>query len=177
SHLRKRRYPRAVSHAAPARRQTAGTRLFFHGRSRRGRTGGNRRLDRHRRPRRPMTDFWRSCGHQLLDRDEGGGLRVSDEFLKAYLARPELVPPPDACAAERELHEALFADPRRPVDTSDIAVIADADARENWQLLITFRDRLLNHKTLEAAYVDLCRKGFSGTPPLFINQLVHAILR
>ena len=124
-----------------------------------------------------MTDFWLSCGHHLLDREEGGGLGISDQFLKAYLARPELVPPPDACAAERELHEALFADPRRPVDTSDIAVIADADARENWQLLITFRDRLLNHKTLEAAYVDLCRKGFSGTPPLFINQLVHAILR
>src|SRR5574337_570324 len=47
-----------------------------------------------------MKDFWLSCGHHLLDRDEGGGLVVTDEFLKAYLARPELSPPPDACAAE-----------------------------------------------------------------------------
>ena len=43
-----------------------------------------------------MRDFWLSCGHHLLDRDEGGGLVVTDEFLKAYLARPELAPPADA---------------------------------------------------------------------------------
>ena len=40
-----------------------------------------------------MKDFWLSCGHHLLDRDAGGGLVVTDEFLKAYLARPELTPP------------------------------------------------------------------------------------
>ena len=124
-----------------------------------------------------MTDFWLSCGHHLLDREEGGGLAVTDEFLKVYLARPELVPPADACAGERALHGALLADPRRNIAASDIATIGDADARENWQLLVNFRDRLLRHKTLEAAYVALCRNGFSGTPPLFINQLVHAILR
>src|SRR6185437_9382606 len=39
------------------------------------------------------------------------------------------------------------------------------------------RDRLLRHKTLEAAYSDLARNGFSATPPLFVNQLVHVILR
>ena len=37
-----------------------------------------------------MKDFWLSCGHHLLDRDAGGGLVVTDEFLKVYLARPEL---------------------------------------------------------------------------------------
>ena len=56
-----------------------------------------------------MHDFWLSCGHHLLDRDEGGGLVVTDEFLKAYLARPELAPPADACIAERTLHAALLA--------------------------------------------------------------------
>ena len=64
-----------------------------------------------------------------------------------------------------------------PVSASDIAAIADADARENWQMLIAFRDHLLRHKTLEAAYVDLVRQGLSKTPPLFVNQLVHVILR
>lgn len=39
------------------------------------------------------------------------------------------------------------------------------------------RDHLLGHKTLEAAYADLIRRGVGNTPPLFINQLVHAILR
>jgi hypothetical protein len=124
-----------------------------------------------------MNDFWLSCGHHLLDRDEGGGLAVSDDFLKVYLARPELVPPPEACAVERMLHAALLSRPRMPVSESDIAAIADADARENWHLLIAFRDHLLRHKTLEAAYVDLVRRGVGNIPPLFVNQLVHVILR
>lgn len=122
-------------------------------------------------------DFWLSCGHHLLDRDAGGGLVATDEFLKAYLARPELAPPPDACVVEQTLHAALLADPRRPIAGDDIAAIADADARENWALMLAFRDLLLAHPTLEAAYLALMRAGPGRTPPLFIDQLVHAILR
>ena len=124
-----------------------------------------------------MSDFWLSCGHHLLDRDEGGGLVLTDEFLKAYFARPELAPPPEACTVERTLHAALLADPRRPVMPDDIAAMADADARENWRLIIAFRNRLLQHKTLEGAYVAMVREGLGGTPPIFLNQLVHVILR
>ena len=124
-----------------------------------------------------MTDFWLSCGHHFLDRDESGGYVVTDDFLKVYLARPELIPPPDACPAERNLYASFLADPRRPVAASDITTILDSDARENWRMLIAFRDHLLRHKTLEAAYLDLIRRGVGETPPLFINQLVHAILR
>ena len=124
-----------------------------------------------------MKDFWLSCGHHLLDRDEGGGLLVTDEFLKAYLARPELAPPPEACMVERTLHAALLADPRRRVDACEIAAIADADARENWDVMMAFRDHLVGNKTVEAAYLDLVRRGVGKTPPLFINQLVHVILR
>lgn len=124
-----------------------------------------------------MNDFWISSGHHLLDRDQGGGLSVTDEFLKLYLARPELLPPPGACAVERTLHAALLADPRLPVAKSDIAAISDPDARENWQFLVDFRDLLLRHKTLEAAYAELARNGIGNIPPLFINQLVHVILR
>jgi hypothetical protein len=124
-----------------------------------------------------MKDFWLSCGHHLLDRDDGGGLLVTDEFLKAYLARPELAPPPDACIAERTLHAALLLNPRRPVAAAEIAKIADADARENWALMVAFRDRLVGHRTVEAAYLDLVRRGVGETPLLFLNQLVHVILR
>ncbi|MGH6798485.1 MAG: DUF6352 family protein, partial [Roseiarcus sp.] len=100
-----------------------------------------------------MRDFWLSCGHHLTDRAVGGGLLVTDEFLKVYLARPELSPPPEACAAERGLRAALLADPRRRIGAEEIAAIADADARENWGLMVAFRDHLLRHKTLEAAYL------------------------
>jgi hypothetical protein len=124
-----------------------------------------------------MKDFWLSCGHHLLDRDSGGGLVVSDEFLKAYLARPELSPPPEACVVERTLHAALLSDPRRRVDGPEVGAIADDDARENWSFMVGFRDLLVSHRTVEAAYLHLMRQGPGSTPPLFINHLVHVILR
>ena len=86
-----------------------------------------------------MRDFWLSCGHHLLDRDDSGWLLVSDEFLKAYLARPELAPPEEACTAERTLHAALLEDPRRPVAPAEMAGIGDRDARENWRVMLSFR--------------------------------------
>jgi hypothetical protein len=121
-------------------------------------------------------DFWLSCGHHLLDRDAGGGLLPTDEFLKVYLARPELSPPAEACSAERALHASLLADPRRAVAAAEIAKLADADARENWQIMLAFRDHLLGHRTIEAAYLDFVRRGIKF-PHLFVNQLVHVILR
>jgi hypothetical protein len=124
-----------------------------------------------------MRDFWLSCGHHLADRNADGGLLVTDELVKAYLARPELIPPPEACVSEHALHAMLLANPRRRIAREAIAALFDADARENWDLIIGFRDRLMQQKTLEAAYLDLIRHGVGKTPPLFLNQLVHLILR
>jgi len=124
-----------------------------------------------------MKDFWISCGHHLLDREPGGGLVATDEFFKAYFIRPELMPPADACQAERQLHAALLAQPRRPVQAEEISAIVDADARENWQFVLAFRELLLRHPTLEAAYLALMRGGTVTLPPLFVNQLTHVILR
>jgi Family of unknown function (DUF6352) len=121
-------------------------------------------------------DFWLSCGHHLLDRDAGGGLVVTNEFLKAYLARPEIVPTQEACTAERALHRALLTDPRQAVGQARIAAIADADARENWEVMIAFRDHLASHRTVEAAYLDIVRRNLR-VPYVFLNQMVHVILR
>jgi hypothetical protein len=121
-------------------------------------------------------DFWLACGHHLLDRDENGRLLVTDDFLKAYLARPELVPPPEACAAEQELHRALLRHPRQPVAAGQIEAITDADARENWQMMIAWRDHLVNHESLEAAYLAIVRRTIAF-PQVLIGQLAQAILR
>jgi hypothetical protein len=121
-------------------------------------------------------DFWASCGHHLLDRDAAGKLLVTDEFLKLYLARPELMPPPDACAAEQGLHGALLRDPRRPVAASQVAAIADADARENWEIMIAWRDHLVKHRTLEAAYLEIIRRDIRF-PHVLMGHLVQPILR
>ena len=125
-----------------------------------------------------MKDFWVSSGHHLLDRDEAGRLLVTDAFLKAYLARPELVPPESACEAEVRLHhELLMHHPRRPVDSQEIAAMEDADARENWEFMIAFRDHVLAAPSLEAAYLGLARGEAGNIPPIFMNQLAQVVLR
>jgi len=124
-----------------------------------------------------MREFWVSSGHHLTRRAPGGGLLVTDELLLAYLARPELVPPDEACDAERALHAALMADPRRRVSPEEVARIADPDARENWELMLSYGARLPGAPAVEAAYLALVRRGVGPIPPLFLNQLVHLILR
>ena len=121
-------------------------------------------------------DFWLSSGHHLLDRKDDGCVVVTDEFLKAYLARPEMIPPPDACIAEQTLHAALLGDPREPVTPAQIAAIEDTDARENWAFMISWRDHVIQYPTLEAAYLAIVREG-RGFPPLFMSQIVQVILR
>jgi hypothetical protein len=121
-------------------------------------------------------DFWLTCGHHLLDRDAAGRLLVTDEFLKVYLARAELVPPPEACAAERRLHGGLLSNPRQAVTWSQIAAIADPDARENWEMMIAWRNHLVRHSTLESAYLEIVRRNVE-LPRVFIGQLIQVILR
>jgi hypothetical protein len=87
------------------------------------------------------------------------------------------VPPDEACDAERALHARLMADPRRPVIVGEIEALVDEDARENWTFMLRFRDRLLASPTVEAAYLAFIRQGASDIPPIFLNQLVHLILR
>ena len=124
-----------------------------------------------------MREFWVASGHHLTRRADHGGLVATPELIMAYLARPELMPPADACEAERNLHASLLADPLRPVSKADIAALADADARENWTFMMNFRDRLIAAPSLEAAYVALVRNGAGDLPPIFLSQLCHLILR
>jgi len=124
-----------------------------------------------------MREFWVASGHHLTRRADHGGLVATPELIMAYLARPELMPPADACEAERSLHASLLADPLRPVSGADIAALADADARENWSFMMSFRDRLMAAASLEAVYVALARKGAGDLPPIFLSQLCHLILR
>jgi hypothetical protein len=124
-----------------------------------------------------MKEFWVSSGHHLTERDSNGLLAVTDELLLGLLARPEVVPPEEACDAERALYQSLLQDPRQPVDSTRIALLADADARENWEFLIRFRNVLLENQTIEGAYLAIIRQEKVDFPPIFMAQLVHLILR
>ncbi|MGA1684500.1 MAG: DUF6352 family protein [Gemmobacter sp.] len=123
-----------------------------------------------------MKEFWVASGHHLTRLDPAGRMIVTDELILAWLARPEVVPPEDACMAERVLHARLMRAPRGAVTAAEIAAIADADARENWTLLMALRDRLIAAGTIEAGYLALVREG-AKLPLVFYDQLVQLVLR
>jgi hypothetical protein len=121
-------------------------------------------------------DPWQSCGYHLLERAEDGRLVVTDDYVRAYFARPELALVSGSCAAERALHARLLEDPRSPVTQEEIAALVDEDARENYRVMLRFRNQLLASSTLEAFYFDLFRRDVAVPPP-FIHHTVQVILR
>jgi hypothetical protein len=123
-----------------------------------------------------MIDFWTSSGYRLLTHDESG-LRLTDAFLRQFLARPELEPDEESCANERALYAIVMANPRTTVKAATIASIADPNARENWEVWLRFRDHLLRSPTIEAAYLALFTGGHTMLPSLFIDRLAQVILR
>ena len=125
-----------------------------------------------------MNDFWRQSGFSLLRRDDAGRLQVTDAYLGAYLARPELQLVDESCAVEIAIFERLKDDPRARVGAEELAAMADADARENWQVLLTLRDSLVDAGTVESCYACLFGNGGAhGVPILFADQMVQVILR
>jgi hypothetical protein len=78
--------------------------------------------------------------------------------------------------AERALHAALMDSPRKSVSEEELRSIEDADARDNYKVVLSFRDRLVKAGTVEAFYMNLF-KGKVDIPPLFIEQLTHVVLR
>lgn len=124
-----------------------------------------------------MPDFWRSSGYDLLDRCPDGRLVLTEDWLRAYLARPELLPPPEACRAERALHASLLESPTGLVTPVMLVALKDRDARENWEIFLAFRDHLLAHPTIEDAYLALFLHERVPFPALFLDQLVHVLLR
>ena len=66
--------------------------------------------------------------------------------------------------------------PRRSVSESEINALEDPDLRENYRIVLRFRDKLIEAGTVEACYQRLFR-GQIDVPPMFIDQLVHVILR
>ncbi|MDA0996908.1 MAG: DUF6352 family protein [Proteobacteria bacterium] len=122
-------------------------------------------------------NFWRASGYELLAPDDGGHLGVTDDYLRAYLARPEIAPVEESCDKERTLHEKLLASPTRPVKSAEIDAFADPDATDNYRIMLDFRDRLIRTGSIEACYLDIFRSGAVKIPPLFLDQMAHVIVR
>ncbi len=135
-----------------------------------------------------MHNFWPPVGptQSSLQRDQRGWLQPGDDYLRPFLARPELAPVPESCPAELALHAALLLAPSKPVTPAELQALQDVDARDSYTLFLRFRDGLLAAGTLEGYYLSLFprndkdskdSKGGINIPPLFIDLLVQAITR
>ena len=67
-------------------------------------------------------------------------------------------------------------DPELEIPETGLASILDADARDNYRMVLKFRDRLLAAGSVEGCYMNLFR-GHVDLPPLFIEQMAHVVLR
>ena len=124
-----------------------------------------------------MQDFWQSSGYPTLQRNEHGWLRVTPDYLRWLLARPELAPIGESGPGARALHASLIDDPQRAVLDNEIAAVEDEDTRQNYRHFFTLRKALLDAVTLERFYLQLFRREAITLPPVFVDLAAHAIVR
>jgi len=124
-----------------------------------------------------MPDFWRNSGFHLLGRDGAGRLTLTDDFLRAYLLRPEIRPIEESGPGERRLHDGLLESPGRTVGEPELEAIEDADTRFNYRVLLDYFARLRRADSIEACYAEIFSGAPVDVPPLFIDQLAQVIVR
>ena len=69
-----------------------------------------------------------------------------------------------------------MAHPRTEITEQDLQAIEDADARDNYRVILKFRQKLLDAGTVEGCYMKLFKAPID-IPPMFVDQLAHVILR
>jgi hypothetical protein len=69
-----------------------------------------------------------------------------------------------------------MAAPKTPVSEKELAAVEDEDARHNYRVMLKFRQKLLDAGTVEGCYMSLFKAPID-IPPMFVDQLVHVILR
>ena len=67
-------------------------------------------------------------------------------------------------------------EPRRAVTPAELDAVEDQDARDNYRVILKFRQKLLEAGTVEGCYMSLFEAPID-IPPMFVEQLAHVILR
>ena len=119
-------------------------------------------------------DFWPDSGLNQIRIDTQGWLVPQPAYWLRYLQRPELALVPESCAAETRLHRSLHRNPLLQVNEASLALLADADVRDNYRTFVRFRDAVLASGTLESFYLSQLEVQLKH-PPLFIDMLVQTI--
>jgi hypothetical protein len=124
-----------------------------------------------------MTNYWVNSAYKTLAISPDRQLLVTDDFLRTYMARPELALVPESCPAERTLYQRLTDNPRAEVVEADVAAMADQDIQENYRVWLRYRARLMAASSLEAFYMSLFKGEGVDVPPLFISLLAQIFIR
>ncbi|MGI9386126.1 MAG: DUF6352 family protein [Methyloligellaceae bacterium] len=124
-----------------------------------------------------MVEFWKSAGMHLVTVNDQGWLDVTADYLRAYYTRPEIHPIEESCAEEHRLFEDLMDDPFCDIAEERLQSIADQDAADNYRLVLNFRSHFVAAGTIEGAYLSVVRSGKIDFPPVFLDQMVHLIIR
>ncbi len=124
-----------------------------------------------------MPDFWLTSGYNLLEPNEEGRLMVTDDYARAFWRRPEVAPVEESCKTERALHERMVNAPFAPLPKDMIDRVEDRDAAENYQVVAGFLGGLKKQGSVERYYASLFQGQQIAIPPMFIDQMVHALLR
>ena len=124
-----------------------------------------------------MQDFWIDSGFRQLIVNDRGWLRVTPEYVRTVLLRPELAPIPASGPNECALHRRLLDAPLSAVTVDDLTSIEDADTRGNYMHFLRFRKLLTDAVTLERFYLQAFRAGAIDFPPVFIDMAAEAITR
>ena len=67
-------------------------------------------------------------------------------------------------------------EPRGAVTQAQLDAVEDPDAKYNYEILLKFRQKLLDAGTIEGCYMSLFKAPID-IPPMFVDQLAHVILR
>lgn len=67
-------------------------------------------------------------------------------------------------------------DPRRRITDTELDAVEDEDARDNFRVILRFRQKLLDAGTVEGCYMSLFKAPID-IPPMFVEQMAHVILR
>ncbi len=124
-----------------------------------------------------MQNFWTASGFYTLVKNDHGWLRVTPDYLRFILARPELAPLAESGPREVTLHALLIDDPLRKISPDELVAIEDSDARGNYVYFLKLRKALLDAVTLERFYLQSFRKGIIDLPPVFLEFAAQAIVR
>jgi hypothetical protein len=124
-----------------------------------------------------MQDFWVDSGFSQLTINDRGWLRVTPQYLRSVLMRPELAPIAESGPDERALHAELVVSPLRAVAAEELGGIEDADTRQNYVYFLRLRKLLTDAVTLERFYLQAFQAGAIDFPPVFIDMAAQAIMR